>query len=68
MATTKKKRITKRPKRMARLNPKNGPPVAYSSEPGTIPIERIEEAVRTVLAAHGMLHPKALAKMRKSQQ
>jgi hypothetical protein len=50
------------------MNPKNGPPVCFSGEEGNIPIEKIEEAVRKVLAAHGMLHPKALAKMRKSQQ
>ncbi|HEX6087348.1 MAG TPA: hypothetical protein VF266_22645 [Thermoanaerobaculia bacterium] len=68
MATTKKKTTRKRRNPVPRLNPKNGPPVYFPEEPTSIPIERIEEAVRTVLAAHGMLHPKALAKMRKSQQ
>lgn len=66
MATTKKT-VRKRRNPMPRLNPKNGPPVYYPTEEGAIPDEKIEEAVHKVLAAHGMLHPKALAKMRKSQ-
>jgi len=38
-----------------RKNPKNGPPVYYQTEGGSIPIERIEAAVRKVLAARGAL-------------
>lgn len=63
MATTKKRRRNPVP----RLNPKNGPPVYFPDEPTSIPEEMIDQAVRKVLAAHGMLHPKALAKLRKSQ-
>jgi hypothetical protein len=49
------------------MNPKNGPPVYRSAEPTSVPFEKIEEAVLTVLAERGALHPKALAKLRKSQ-
>jgi hypothetical protein len=66
MATTTKKKRRRNP--VPRLNPKNGPPVYFPEEEGSIPEEQIVAAVRKVLAAHGMLHPKALAKMRKSQQ
>jgi hypothetical protein len=68
MATTKKTTTRKRRNPVPRLNPKNGPPVYFPTEEGSIPEEKIERAVQEVLAAHGMLHPKALAKLRKSQQ
>jgi hypothetical protein len=38
-----------------RDNPKSGPPVYYDYEGGTIPIEKIDAAVRKVLGARGKL-------------
>ena len=60
MATTKRKAAMTPERRnrrnpVPRKNPKNGPPVYYQTEGGSIPIERIEAAVRKVLAARGAL-------------
>jgi hypothetical protein len=66
MASTKKP-VRRRRNPVPRLNPKNGPPVYFPMEEGSIPEEKIRQAVREVLAAHGELHPKALAELRKSQ-
>ena len=64
MATTKKARKQRNP--VPRLNPKSGPPVYFPTEPTSIPLDKIQQAVREVLAERGALHPKALAKLRKS--
>ena len=45
----------RRPNPVPRLNPKNGPPVYIDYEGGTIPVETIEAAVRSVLASRGKL-------------
>jgi hypothetical protein len=60
MATTKRKAAMKtdtinRSRAVPRKNPKNGPPVYRSAEPTSIPFERIEAAVKKVLAARGAL-------------
>lgn len=38
-----------------RRNPKSGPPVYFNYEGGTIPLEKIDAAVKKVLAARGKL-------------
>ena len=53
MAT--KKKAVRRQNPVPRLNPKAGPPVYFDYENGTIPVEKIEAAVRKVLAARGKL-------------
>jgi hypothetical protein len=59
MATKREKGVLRtrdgRPNPRPRLNPKNGPPVYFQTEGGTIPLEKIEAAVREVLAARGAL-------------
>ena len=54
-ATAKRNRLGGRSNPMPRMNPKNGPPVYFQTEGGTIPLERIEAAVEKVLAARGAL-------------
>jgi hypothetical protein len=58
MATARKKTSSKRPKKdyikVERKNPKNGPPV-YIPTNTTVPLEKIFEAVRAVLAERGKL-------------
>lgn len=67
MRMASRKKTTKRRNPVPRLNPKNGPPVYFPTEPTSIPAETIEAAVRKVLAQRGALHPKALTELRKSQ-
>ena len=38
-----------------RRNPKSGPPVYFNYDEGTIPLEKIYEAVKAVLAERGKL-------------
>jgi hypothetical protein len=57
----KRKKTAKRQNPVPRLNPKNGPPVYFPEEPGTVPEEVLRDAVRAALAARGKLHPTALA-------
>ena len=38
-----------------RLNPKSGPPVYFDYDNGTIPFEKLDAAVREVLAKRGKL-------------
>jgi hypothetical protein len=61
MATARKKttvhsKVRQNP--VPRLHPKSGPPVYFQTEGRSIPLERIEAAVRKVLAARGALADK----------
>lgn len=63
----KSKKTAKRQNPVPRLNPKNGPPVYFPEEPGSIPEDVLREAVRDVMERHGILHPSIVAERRKSR-
>jgi hypothetical protein len=45
----------KRQNPVPRRNPKSGPPVYFDYDNGTIPLEKLHEAVKAVLAERGKL-------------
>lgn len=45
----------KRQNPVPRRNPKSGPPVYFNYDEGTIPLEKLHEAVKAVLAKRGKL-------------
>jgi hypothetical protein len=64
---TKRRKTAKRQNPVPLLNPRNGPPVYFPTEPGTIPEDVLIDAVHAALAARGKLHPAAIAERRKSR-
>ncbi|HEV7240078.1 MAG TPA: hypothetical protein VGQ36_12635 [Thermoanaerobaculia bacterium] len=62
-----RKKTVKRQTPVPRLNPKNGPPVYFPTEPGTIPEDVLIEAVHAVMEKQGILHPSIVAERQKSR-
>ena len=63
----KSKKTAKRQNPVPLRNPKNGPPVYFPTEPGTIPEDVLREAVHAVMEEQGILHPSIVAERRKSR-